>query len=88
MNENPELMQRLKDIMTADDLTMPLYLGHLLQTLPWYGLPDRLEKIVRQVLLKLREEAARDRDVMENVYLGVQGDDIQVEYASSDFSRA
>ncbi len=38
MITKPELLRKIKDIIVSEGYTMPLYMGHLLQTLPWYGL--------------------------------------------------
>lgn len=67
-----ELLRLMKDIIVSDEYAMPLYLGHLLQTLPWYGLPADLERTAKNVLDKIRVETEASRRSTELVYLAIQ----------------
>lgn len=72
MISKAELLRRFNDIIVTEGYAMPLYLGHLLQTLPWYGLPAELEQTTRQVLEKLRLETEDSRSGAERLYLAIQ----------------
>lgn len=67
-----ELLRRLQDIILTEDYTLPLYLGHLLQTLPWYGLPAEMERMTKQVLEKVRLETESSRKNTELLYVAIQ----------------
>ncbi len=67
-----ELLRRLQDIILTEDYTLPLYLGHLLQTLPWYGLPAEMERMTKQVLEKVRLETEASRKNTELLYVAIQ----------------
>lgn len=67
-----EMLRKVKDIIVSEEYAMPLYLGHLLQTLPWYGLSADLEKTAKQVLDKLRIETESSRRNTELLYLAIQ----------------
>ncbi len=67
-----ELLRRFNEIIVTEGYAMPLYLGHLLQTLPWYGLPADLETTVRSVLEKVRMETEATRANSEQIYLNIQ----------------
>lgn len=72
MISKAELLRRFNDIIVTEGYAMPLYIGHLLQTLPWYGLPAELEQTTRQVLEKLRLETEDSRAGAERLYLAIQ----------------
>lgn len=67
-----ELLRRFNEIIVTEGYAMPLYVGHLLQTLPWYGLPADLEFTTRQVLEKIRRETEATRAATERIYLNIQ----------------
>lgn len=67
-----ELLRRFNEIIVTEGYAMPLYVGHLLQTLPWYGLPAELEYTTRQVLEKIRRETEATRAAAERIYLNIQ----------------
>ena len=67
-----ELLRKFNDIIVTEGYAMPLYLGHLLQTLPWYGLSKELESSTRQILEKMRLETEAARANTEQTYLAVQ----------------
>lgn len=72
MITKPELLRKLNDIIVSEGYAMPLYLGHLLQTLPWYGLPADLENRIRSVLEKMRIETEEARSNTELLYAAIQ----------------
>lgn len=67
-----ELLRRIKDIVVSEGYSTPLYLGHLLQTLPWYGLSADMERTVYQVLEKIRVETDTVRQSIEMMYMYIQ----------------
>lgn len=67
-----EMLRKIKDIVVSEEYAMPLYLGHLLQTLPWYGLSAELERTAKQVLDKMRIETEASRRNTELIYLAIQ----------------
>lgn len=67
-----ELLRKFNDIIVSEGYAMPLYLGHLLQTLPWYGLPAGLENKIRNVLEKMRIETEETRANTELLYAAIQ----------------
>ena len=67
-----ELLRKFQDIILSEGYTMPLYLGHLLQTLPWYGLSADLERTTKRVLEKIRMETEETRRSTERLYLAIQ----------------
>lgn len=67
-----ELLRRLQDIILTEDYTLPLYLGHLLQKLPWYGLSAEMERMTKQVLEKVRAETDASRKNTELLYVAIQ----------------
>lgn len=72
MISKPEMLRKIKDIIVSEGYTMPLYLGHLLQTLPWYGLSAEMEKVAYTVLEKIRKETDAGRRTTETIYMTVQ----------------
>ncbi len=72
MISKAEMLRNLKDIIVSDEYAIPLYLGHLLQTLPWYGLPADLERTAKDVLDKIRIETESSRLGTERIYLAIQ----------------
>ncbi len=72
MISKTEFLRKFNDIIVTEGYAMPLYLGHLLQTLPWYGLPEELETTTRMVLEKMRMETETTRANSEAIYLAVQ----------------
>ncbi len=72
MISKTEFLRKFNDIIVTEGYAMPLYLGHLLQTLPWYGLPEELETTTRKVLEKMRMETEATRANSEAIYLAVQ----------------
>ncbi|MCC8181001.1 MAG: hypothetical protein LIP23_08855 [Planctomycetes bacterium] len=72
MMTKAELLRRFQDIILTEGYTMPLYLGHLLQTLPWYGLPAELERTTKRVLEKIRLETEESRRATERLYIAIQ----------------
>lgn len=72
MISKPELLRKFNDIIVSEGYAMPLYLGHLLQTLPWYGLPAELENKIRNVLEKMRVETEQTRANTEMLYAAIQ----------------
>jgi hypothetical protein len=72
MISKPELLRKIKDIIVSEGYTMPLYMGHLLQTLPWYGLSAEMEKTAYDVLEKIRRETEQNRQTTEAIYAAVQ----------------
>lgn len=73
MIDKSELLRRLKEVIVSDEYTMPLYLGHLLQTLPWYGLPADIEESVALVLGKIKRETEDGRRRSADMYAAIQG---------------
>lgn len=67
-----EMLRKVKDIIVSEGYAMPLYLGHLLQTLPWYGLSMDLERAAKQILDKMRIETEASRRNTELIYLAIQ----------------
>lgn len=67
-----ELLRKFHNIIVSEGYAMPLYIGHLLQTLPWYGLPSDLEGKIRNVLEKMRLETEETRANTELVYSAIQ----------------
>ncbi len=72
MISKTEFLRKFNDIIVTEGYAMPLYIGHLLQTLPWYGLPEELETTTRKVLEKMRSETETTRTNSEAIYLAVQ----------------
>lgn len=72
MISKAEMLRKVKDIIVSDEYAVPLYLGHLLQTLPWYGLPADLERTAKDVLDKIRIETESSRRSTELIYLAIQ----------------
>lgn len=72
MISKPELLRKFHNIIVSEGYAMPLYLGHMLQTLPWYGLPAELENKIRNVLEKMRVETEETRANTELLYAAIQ----------------
>lgn len=72
MISKTELLRKFNDIIVTEGYSLPLYLGHLLQTLPWYGLSAELEDTTKRVLEKVRLETDAARRNAETIYLAVQ----------------
>ena len=72
MISKPEMLRKIKDIIVSEGYTMPLYMGHLLQTLPWYGLSAEMEEVTFHVLEKIRKETEAGRRSTEAIYQAVQ----------------
>lgn len=73
MIDKSELLRRMKEVVASDEYTMPLYLGHLLQTLPWYGLPADMEETITLTLGKIKRETEDGRQISVALYAAIQG---------------
>ncbi len=72
MISKPEILRKIKNIIVSEGYTMPLYLGHLLQTLPWYGLSAEMEATAYSILEKIRQDTEAGRQTAEAIYQTVQ----------------
>lgn len=72
MIDKADMLTKVKEMILSEGYTMPLYIGHLLQTLPWYGLSAEMEKTTHLVLTKIKSETEDGRKIIEEIYRSVQ----------------
>jgi len=66
-----ELLRRTKEIIVSEGYAIPLYMGHILQTTPWYGLNPDHETLMRDVLTLIKSESEAQRGTLEEIYQGI-----------------
>ena len=66
-----ELLRRTKEIIVSEGYAIPLYMGHILQTTPWYGLKPDHETLMRDVLALIKSESEMQRGALEEMYQSI-----------------
>ena len=63
-----ELLRRTKEIIVSEGYAIPLYMSHILQTTPWYGLKPDHETLIRDVLTLIKDESETQRVALEEMH--------------------
>lgn len=62
-----ELLKQIKKGVWYEERAVPVYIRHIIHSLPWYGFPEEDEEAIRDILNTLAEDSEQHRQTLENI---------------------
>lgn len=73
-----ELLKQIKKDVWYEEKAVPVYIRHIIHSLPWYGFPEEDEEAIRDILNTLAEDSEQHRQTLENIRGLILGSDKDV----------
>lgn len=62
-----DLLKEIKKNVWYEERAVPVYIRHIIHSLPWYGFPEEDEEAIRDILNILAKDSDMHRQTLENI---------------------